>query len=233
MSDKFTIYNAFNNYFVEIGPHLERSINTTVNPLKYVKSSSNSMFMPYVEEHEMIEIVYQHKESSTCWDLIPASVAKATIQSYIKPLTSLINSSFKNDLFPYELKLTKVIPIFTNSDKTDITNYRPISVLSFFSKIFEKTINNCLIKCIGKHDILYKYQFGFRKSHSTSHAIISLVEIINNALDSGKILIGVFLDLKKAFDTVNHKILLYKLFIYGIRGNILKWFNSYLNERQQ
>ena len=216
MSDKFTISNAFNNYFVEIGPQLERSINTTVNPLTYVRSSSNSMFMPYVEEHEIIEIVYQLKESSPGWDSIPASVAKTTIQSYTKPLTSLINSSFENGLFPDELKLTKVIPIFKNGDKTDITNYRPISVLSFFSNI------------IG-----YTYQFGFRKSHSTSHAIISLVEKINNALDSGKILIGVFLDLKKAFDTVNHKILLDKLFIYGIRGNILKWFKSYLNERQQ
>ena len=77
-----------------------------------------------------------------------------------------------------------------------------------------------------------KYQFGFRKSHSTSHAIISRIKK-NNALDSGKILIGVFLDLKKAFDTVNPKIILDKLFIYGIRGNILKWFKSYLNERQQ
>ena len=191
MSDKFTISNAFNNYFVEIGPQLERSINTTVNPLTYVKSSCNSMFMPYVEEHEIIEIVYQR---SPDWDSIPASVAKATIQSYIKPLTSLINSSFENGIFPDELKLTKVIPIFKYGDKTDITNYRPISVLSFFSKVFEKTINNCLIKFIDNHDILYKYQFGFRKSHSTSHAIISLVEKINNALDSGKILIGVFLD---------------------------------------
>ena len=132
--------------------------------------------MPYVEKHEIIEIVYQLKESSPGWDSIPASVAKTTIQSYIKPLTSLINSSFENGLFPDELKLTKVIPIFKNGDKRDITNYRHISVLSFLSKIFEKTINNCLIKFIDKHDILYKYQFGFRKSHSTSHSITSLVE---------------------------------------------------------
>ena len=176
MSDKFTISNAFNNYFGEIGPQLERSINTTVNPLTYVKSSSNSMFMPYVEEHEIIENVYQLKESSPGWDAIPGSVAKATIQYYIKSLTSLINSSFENGLLPDELKFTNVIPIFRNGDKTDITNYLPISVLSFFFKIFEKTINNCLIKFIDKHDIIYKYQCGFRKSHSTSHAIISLVE---------------------------------------------------------
>ena len=138
VSDKFTISSAFNNYFVEIGPQLERSINTTVNPLTYVKSSSNSMSMPSVEEHEIIEIVYQPKESTPGCDSIPASVTKATIQSYIKPLTSLINSSFENDLFPDELKLTKVIPIFKNSDKINITNYRPISVLSFFPRSLRK-----------------------------------------------------------------------------------------------
>ena len=96
------------------------------------------MFMPYVEENEIIEIVYQLKESSPGWDSIPASVAKATIQSYIKPLTSLINSSFENGLFPDELKLTKVIPTFKNGDKTDITNDHPISVLSFFPRSLRK-----------------------------------------------------------------------------------------------
>jgi len=81
--------------------------------------------------------------------------------------------------------------------------------------------------------MLYKFQFGFRKQYSTNHAIISLVEKIRNALSSGNVIIGVFLDLKKAFDTVNHDILLKKLFAYGIRGNILKWFQSYLQNRKQ
>ena len=92
---------------------------------------------------------------------------------------------------------------------------------------------NHLISFIDKEDILYKFQFGFRKSHSTNHAIISLVEKVNQALDSGKVLVGIYLDLKKAFDTVDHKILVDKLFKYGIRGNIFNWFKSYLSNRKQ
>ena len=118
VSDKFTISNAFNNYFVKIGPQLERSIYTTVHILIYVKSSSNSMFMPYYKEHEITEIVYTLIESSACWYSILAFVANVTIQSYIKSFTSLINSLFENGLFQDELKITKVITIYKNGDKT-------------------------------------------------------------------------------------------------------------------
>ena len=117
---------------------------------------------------------------------------KQCLKHYIKPLTYLINSSFESGTFPEELKLAKVIPIFKSGDKQDISNYRPISILSFFSKVFAKTMYNHLISFIDANKILYKYQFGFRKSHSMNHAIISLVEKVNNAMDSGKISIGVF-----------------------------------------
>ena len=126
-----------------------------------------------------------------------------------------------------------MIPIFKTGDKKDTINYRPISILIFFSNIFEKTMYTHLISFIDKEDILYKFQFGFRKSHSTNHAITYLVEKVNQALDSGKVLLGIFLGLKKPFDTVDHKFLVDKLFKYGIRGNIFNWFKSYLSNRKQ
>ena len=112
--------------------------------------------------------------------------------------------------FPDELKIAKVIRIFKAIDKQNIENHRPISVLSVFSKIMEKVMYNHLIDVITKYNILQKYQFGFRKLHSTNHAVISLVEKLHNALDQGNIAITCFLDFKKAFDTVYHSIFISK-----------------------
>ena len=132
-----------------------------------------------------------------------------------------------------ELKQAKVVPIFKSGESDKVPNYRPISVLSFFSKIFEKIMYNNVVNFRDKNDTFYKYQFGFRKSHLTQHAIITLVDKITLSLDSEDLIIGVFLDFKKAFDTVNHHILFKKLFCYGIRGCILKWFENYLTDRLQ
>ena len=122
---------------------------------------------------------------------------------------------------------------YKGEDTQLIENYRPISVLPYFSKIFEKVMFTYVIEFLDENNILYEYQFGFRKHHSTSHAIITLVERVTKALDTGKYVVGVFLDLKKAFDTVDHAILLRKLECYGIKGNILNWFTSYLSYRSQ
>ena len=145
-------------------------------------------------------------------------LGKPFLADYIKPLTYIINKSFETGIFPYELKITKIVPIFKSGDKTLVPNYRPISVLGFFSKIFETILYNHLIEFIEKHDLLYKFQFGFRKQFSTSHAIISLVDKIHEALNSSNIMIGVTLDFSKAFDTIQISILLKKLYSYGIRG---------------
>ena len=197
-NDPLTIANAFNNYFVDIGPTLANKITQSANPIDYVKQQKNSIFIPNIEESEVKNIITQLKHSSPGWDELPTSIFKPATEAYISPLTYLINRSIIDGIFPDELKIAKVIPIFKSGDKTMISNYRPISVLSYFKKISEKVMYNHLLNFIEKHNILYKFQFGFRKNHSTSHAIITLVERINNAFHSGKIMIGVFLDLKKS-----------------------------------
>ena len=233
-NDLQTIVNAHNKYFVEVGPRLANNISSSINPMSYLTNHvDNSMYMPEITECEVITVICSLTNSSPGWDNIPAKLLKPYIEEYIKPLTYIINKSFETGVFLDSLKLAKVIPIYKSGDKTLLSNYRPISILNSFSKIFEKVIYNHLIDFIDKNNILYKFQFGFRKGYSTSHAIISLVEKINKVLSSGKIMVGVTLDFSKAFDTIQHPILLKKLFAYGIRGNILKLIESYLANRQQ
>ena len=131
------------------------------------------------------------------------------------------------------MKLAKVIPMFKKGCPLTASNYRPISLLSVFSKITEKVMYERLYKFLEKHETLYNLQFGFRASHSINHALVSLTEAIKNSLDNRKFGCGIFIDLQKAFDTVNHTILLLKLEHYGIRGTALNWFESYLSDRKQ
>ena len=227
-NDSHIISNEFNKYFTNIGPEFAKDLPIVGNPLNYVNICQNSIFVPYITENEVKNVISGLKNSSPGWDDIPPSILKINVDSYITPLTHLINKSISDGVFPNSLKLAKVIQIFKSGDKSLISNYRPISI----EKI-EKIMYNHLIDFIDSQHILYKFQFGFRKHFSTSHAIISLVEKIRGVLTSGKFMISVFLDLKKAFDTVNHEILIKKLFAYGVRGNILNWFRSYLDHRKQ
>ena len=141
--------------------------------------------------------------------------------------------SFKEGAFPSLNKEASVCPIFKKGDRTKCENYRPISLLSNLSKLFEKVMYARIEDFLKSSDILYKYQFGFRKQHSTNHALLSIVEQIRTSLDKKMYTCGVFVDLEKAFDTVNHKILLSKLDHYGIRGVANSWFESYLSDRYQ
>ena len=131
------------------------------------------------------------------------------------------------------MKLAKVIPIFKAGSKLLVTNYRPISLLSVFSKIFEKIVHEQLYDFLMNESIIYESQFGFQKGRSTLHSLIEIVENIRNCIECSNYGCGIFIDLKKAFDTVNHNILIQKLEHYGIRGKSLKWFNSYLTRRSQ
>ena len=198
VNDKQIISDEFNDYFVNIGPNLASNIDNTSNPMEYVNDILNSISIPTITESEVTDILLSLKNSSAGYDKIPAHILKQNTILYIKPLTHLVNSSINKGIFPDELKIAKVIPIFKSGNKESIENYRPISILSVFTKVFEKVMYKHLINFVDKNDILYKYQFGFRRQHSTNHAVITLVEKITNALDKGKVVVGCFLDLRES-----------------------------------
>jgi len=141
--------------------------------------------------------------------------------------------SLKHGIFPSLLKIAVVTPIYKSGTKEELANYRPVSVLPVISKIFERVMCNRLVKYLESHDILYKHQYGFRKGFSTDLAIVTVVDDVLRALEDGKTVLGIYMDLAKAFDTINHKILLQKLHHYGIHGPSYNWFKSYLENRFQ
>ena len=233
VTNSIDIANGFNDFFVSIGPELAKDIHSDINPLTYVNNVNNSIVIFDVSCDEVKNIIRSLKNSSAGHDEFPTFVGKLCVDSYIEPLTFLINYSLKTGVFPSELKLARMVPIFKAGDSSALTNYRPISVLTFFAKVFEKIVYNKLLNFISDNNILYDHQYGFRKGRSTQQAIITLVDKVTKSQDIGDIVITLLIDLKKAFDTIDHRILLRKLYSYGIRGSMLKWMESYLTDRSQ
>ena len=163
----------------------------------------------------------------------PVSILKHASDIISDVLSKILNKSIDLGTFPSKLKMAKVIPIFKSDDNTDPNNYRPISLLSCFNRIFEKLVYKRMKSFIEEKNILYTSQYGFRQGHSTEHAIFDIVSRIQSNMDAGVFSCGVFIDLKKAFDTVDHRILIHKLDFYGFRGIINVWFRSYLQDRTQ
>ena len=232
------VVNSFNNFFVNVGPKLADNISDPVTSEEYtdniIERNPCSMFLTAVEESEIIDIVdnCSNKMSTDCNDL-DMKLVKKIIGGISKPLTHICNLSFQTGKFPNSMKTAKVIPLFKAGDRHNFTNYRPVSLLPQFSKILEKLFNSRLDTFIDKHCLLSDSQYGFRANRSTAMALMDSIEEITNSIDEYKYVAGVFIDLKKAFDTINHDILINKLERYGIRGIVLNWVQSYLSDRKQ
>ena len=230
------IAETFNQYFLNVGVKLADKIKpstvkyNTFLPGEYM----NSLYFYPTEPCEVISTCSLLKnKSSSGYDKIVSWVAKTTISTVAEPLAEIINCSLETGMVPDELKIAKVIPVYKAGAKNEFSNYRPISILPFFSKIFEKIVYARLINYLNKLDILTPSQYGFRKKSSTYMALVDICDQITNSIDNRDYCAGVFIDLSKAFDTIDHTILLTKLQHYGIRGVALDWFKSYLTNRAQ
>ena len=235
-SNSRAIAEHLNNYFTNIGPSLAEKIpHSSADHVSFLPPSNiNSLFLNPTSQAEVVNTINSiENKSSFGPDEIPVTVLKASANHISQVLSLLINHSFEEGIFPDSLKIAKIFPIFKSGSPLEASNYRPISLLNSFSKVYEKLIYNRLQLFLNKNDILYKGQFGFRKFHSTEAVLLNYVDNISEAIESNKYVISIFLDFAKAFDTVDHKILLSKLAHYGIRGPALNLLHSYLTDRYQ
>ena len=237
ISDKLEISECFTNFFASIGPKLASSINTDgKKPFHHYLSpkTSHQFQFKLLNDEDIFKIMQNFApKSSTGYDGISMKLLKHISPHIIPALTITVNQSLLTGIFPDHLKIAKIIPLYKKSDETLLDNYRPISLLPTISKIFEKAVFKQLYDYFEENKLFYESQFGFRKGHSTELACLELIDKITEELDKGHVPIAIFLDLSKAFDTLDHTILLSKLQHYGIQDTPLKWFESYLSNRYQ
>ena len=227
------ISEGFCNYFTNVGPDLSKQIPPPIRTYQQyisVKTPTNSLFLYPTDPNEINSIVKRMKpKKSTGQDNISSWLLKQINETICQPVAILINKSMEEGTFPNKLKISKIIPIYKSKDKDQLNNYRPISLLPSISKIYEKVVYKRLYNFINPS--LYERQFGFRAKRSTIQAIIELNTDIIESFEDKDITMATFLDLSKAFDTIDHTILIEKLRRYGIRGIALNWFKSYLTNR--
>ena len=240
VEDRRQISNGFNKFFASVAKKLNCKIhsstlnhnNTGGNFISYLKNRvSNSIYMSPTSADEIEEVVknFQNDKSSD----IPVLIMKKSSKYISSHLAAFLNRFMETGCFPSILKTGKITPIYKKDDPQKLDNYRPVSVIPIFSKIFEKVIYNRLYSFLTSMNVIYDKQFGFRKNHSTTHAVNYSVNKLLNDIEEKRHIVGIFIDLSKAFDTIDHQKLLIKLEHYGIRGTCHSLLTSYLADRTQ
>lgn len=239
ISDKQDIANQLNKYFADIGPKLANQINipanNTLNFMSYLNENNNNIlqFKP-IREEDIEKIIRNLKfKDSFGYDGISTKLLKDIAPSIVSPLTIIVNQMLNTGIFPDKLKLAKIKPLFKKDNPHFYENYRPISLLPALSKIFEKVIYNQLYNHFCVNNLLHPSQYGYREKHSTELAALEMVNNIINKLDKKEIPFNIYIDLSKAFDTLDHTILLHKLQHYGVKNKSLSLLKNYLENRCQ
>ena len=235
LTDKKDMANALNDYFVNIGPQLLNNIGSSTDYRHYLKSNqANSFYMHPTVPSEILALISKLDiKKSPGDDEISGKLLKSCPALFSNLISHLANTVMVTGRYPQKLKLGKIIPIYKKNNKMDPTNYRPISLLSVINKIIEKVIHKRLYEYFEKNKIIYQYQFGFRHSYSTTMALIEITDQLREQIENKYVTMGIYIDLTKAFDLVDHNILLAKLQAYGIRGPALNLIKSYLSDRSQ
>jgi hypothetical protein len=237
VTDPIEIANEFNEYFTNIGVQISESVKPTIKkPEDYMPILENlvNLDLGTTNQVHICDIIKSLQPKNSCdIDGISTKLLKNLATELSWPLAHIFKLSLDTGIFPNRLKTSRTVPVFKagNSDLCD--NYRPIALLSTLSKVLEKMVSVQLVNHLDRNKILYKHQYGFQRNKSTEHSIIHALNFISQAMNDNKYCIGVFFDLKKAFDVCSHDILLMKLSKMGVTGAALEWFRSYLSDRSQ
>lgn len=238
ITDKNEIASNMNNFFIDIGTKLAENITVDHNEqqqyLNELPNHNCKFKFKHISIQDLLKIEKSLKPKISCGpDEIPSKIIKKAITSIPYVFLHLINNSLDTGTIHKRLKDAVVIPIYKKGSKNDPNNYRPISLINAISKIIEKIIAFQLRKYLEQNKLINEQQFGFRKGHSTIHAMISSINHLETQKRNKHGSTSIFIDLSKAFDTVNIQLLLTKLKKYGIQDTELKWFESYLKGRTQ
>lgn len=238
VTDSSLIADAFNNHFATIGSKLADTIGSCTDAnltyRDYLPISDCVFNFEPVSPNRVLKLILKlSNKKATGLDGISGKLIKLSAPYIVLPISKLFNCSLRTGIFPDEWKSARVTPVFKNGSRSDLNNYRPISILPMIAKVFEKIIYDQLYKYLSINNLLSNCQSGFRALHSTVTSLLNSTDNWRFNIDRGKINGVVFVDLKKAFDTVNHAILIDKMKRYGLNELAIKFLRSYLNNRSQ